>query len=91
MMGVVMMNEMYVKRNWKPAALLALFFTASFIFLSIAMKTLPMGTAYAIWTGIGASGGAIFGMLYHGESKEWKRIICIALIIASVMGLKLIS
>ncbi|MEK4229539.1 DMT family transporter [Solibacillus sp. FSL H8-0538] len=91
MLGVVMMNEMYAKRSWKPVVLLIVFFTASFALLTVAMKTLPMGTAYAIWTGIGASGGAIIGMLIYKESKDWKRIFFIFLIIVSVIGLKLIS
>lgn len=91
MLGVVMMNEMYAKRRRKPVVLLIVFFTASFALLTVAMKTLPMGTAYAIWTGIGASGGAIIGMLIYKESKDWKRIFFIFLIIVSVIGLKLIS
>lgn len=56
----------------KSLVLLVIGFGASFTFLSYAMETLPMGTAYGIWTGIGASGGAIFGMILYGESKDWK-------------------
>ena len=47
--------------------------------------------AYAIWTGIGASGGAVIGMLFYNESKDWRRVICIFLIISAVIGLKLVS
>ena len=43
------------------------------------MKFLPIGTAYAIWTGIGATGCAILGMMFYGESKDWRRIVCIAI------------
>jgi len=50
-----------------------------------------MGTAYAIWTGIGTAGGAIVGMLFFQESKDWKRLVCIAMILASAVGLKLIA
>ena len=50
-----------------------------------------MGTAYAIWTGIGASGGALVGMFFYNEGKDWRRIICIALIISAVVGLKFLS
>jgi paired small multidrug resistance pump len=50
-----------------------------------------MGTAYAIWTGIGASGGAILGMLLYGESKDWKRIVFIAMVLSAAIGLKLVS
>ena len=61
----------------------------SFVFLSQAAKNLPIGTAYAIWTGIGAAGTAIYGMVYFGESKEIIRIICVFLIVAGVIGLRL--
>lgn len=91
MLGVVMMNEMYRRKHWLPVALLVLFFSMSFWLLSVAMEAIAMGTAYAIWTGIGASGGAILGMIAYGESKDWKRIVCIALIIGAVIGLKLIG
>ncbi|MEI3613736.1 DMT family transporter [Pseudogracilibacillus sp. SO30301A] len=59
------------------------------ILLAYSMNTLPMGTAYAVWTGIGASGGAIVGMVLFGESKDWKKIIFIAMVLESVIGLKL--
>ncbi|MGN7429352.1 DMT family transporter, partial [Cytobacillus praedii] len=91
MFGVVMINKLHKERNWKSLALLVLGFGASFIFLSYAMKTLPMGTAYAIWTGIGASGGAILGMLLFGESRDWKRLIFIVMVLGAAIGLKLVS
>ncbi|WP_409271923.1 DMT family transporter [Neobacillus sp. SCS-31] len=91
MFGVAMMNRLNQKRNWQSVVLLILGFGASFLFLSYAMKFLPMGTAYAIWTGIGASGGALIGMLFYGESKDWKRVVCIAMVLGSAIGLKLIS
>ncbi|MNC83588.1 Multidrug resistance protein YkkD [compost metagenome] len=55
------------------------------------MKTLPMGTAYAVWTGIGASGGAVLGMLLYGEGRELRRIICIVMILGAAVGLKLLG
>ncbi|KKI91055.1 transporter [Bacillus sp. SA1-12] len=91
MIGVVMISKLHKDRNWKSFVLLVLGFGASFIFLSYAMKTLPMGTAYAIWTGIGASGGAILGMFLYGESKDWKRLIFIAMVLSAAVGLKLVS
>ncbi|RDU37808.1 QacE family quaternary ammonium compound efflux SMR transporter [Neobacillus piezotolerans] len=91
MFGVAMMNRLNQKRNWQSVVLLVLGFGASFLFLSYAMKTLPMGTAYAIWTGIGASGGALLGMFFYGESKDWKRVVCISMVLGSAIGLKLIS
>ena len=64
---------------------------ASFLFLAAALKTLPVGTAYAVWTGIGAAGTAILGMVLLGESVALSRIICIMLIVAGVIGLKFSS
>ena len=89
--GVLMMNKLNESRNLPSLLLLILGFGASFLFLAYAMKSIPMGTAYAIWTGIGASGGAILGMLYYGESKDWRRIACIAMILSATVGLKLVA
>ena len=63
----------------------------SFYFLSNAVKSIPIGTAYAIWTGIGAVGTAILGILLFGESKEFVRLFFILLIIAGIVGLKVFS
>jgi quaternary ammonium compound-resistance protein SugE len=63
----------------------------SFYFLSNAVKSIPIGTAYAIWTGIGAVGTAILGILLFGESKEFVRFFFILLIIAGIVGLKVFS
>ena len=77
----------------KPLAsvVTAILMIASFYFLSLALKTLPIGTAYAIWTGIGAVGTAIVGIILFGESREALRIICMLLIVAGIVGLKLFS
>ncbi|WP_342433408.1 multidrug efflux SMR transporter [Neobacillus sp. FSL H8-0543] len=91
MFGVVMINKLHKDRNWQSLLLLILGFGASFIFLAYAMKSLPMGTAYAIWTGIGASGGAILGMVLYGESKDWRRVVFIAMVLGAAIGLKLVS
>lgn len=61
----------------------------SFVLLGWTLKTLPVGTAYAIWTGIGAAGGAIVGILLYGEPATGMRLACIALIVAGIIGLKL--
>jgi len=61
---------------------------ASFYFLAEALKTLPVGTAYAIWTGIGAVGTAVLGILLFSESAALPRLACIGLIIAGIIGLK---
>jgi len=71
--------------------MMILFFALSFVFLAIALETLPMSIAYAIWTGIGAAGGALIGILFYKESKSAKRIFFISLIILSVIGLKLVG
>jgi quaternary ammonium compound-resistance protein SugE len=74
-----------------PSLLTAAAMIASFYFLSLAVKTLPVGTAYAVWTGIGTVGAAILGILIFGESREVSKIVCIVLIVAGIIGLKLTS
>ncbi len=63
----------------------------SFYFLSLALKSLPIGTAYAIWTGIGAVGVAIYGIIFLGESANFFRIICLFLIVSGIVGLKILG
>jgi quaternary ammonium compound-resistance protein SugE len=63
----------------------------SIVLLGLAVKTLPIGTAYAIWTGIGTIGTAILGMILFGESAAALRLACIALIVAGIIGLKLVT
>lgn len=62
----------------------------SFWLLGMAMRTLPLGTAYAVWTGIGAVGAAIMGMLFFKEPATAARILCIAAIVGGILGLKLL-
>ncbi len=59
--------------------------------LSLALKSIPLGTGYAIWTGIGAVGTAIAGMILFGESRAVIRMVCIAMIVAGIIGLKIFS
>lgn len=63
----------------------------SFVLLAQAMKHLPLGTAYGIWTGIGAAGTAILGMVFLNEPRDLIRVICLLLIVAGVVGLKVFS
>lgn len=77
-------------RLWPSAATLVAM-TASVALLGWSLKALPLGTAYAVWTGIGAVGTAIFGMLLFGESREVLRFVCIGLIVAGIVGLKLVT
>lgn len=77
-------------RLWPSVATLILM-ALSFFFLSTALRTLPVGTAYAIWTGIGAVGTAILGIALFGEAASPGRIVSIALIVAGIAGLKYFS
>ncbi|QQE73603.1 multidrug efflux SMR transporter [Brevibacillus composti] len=91
MIGVAMIGKMHRDQNWQSVVFMLLGFGASFLFLALAMKTLPMGTAYAVWTGIGASGGAILGMALYGESRDWRRLFFICIVLGAAVGLKAIS
>lgn len=74
-----------------PSVLTIALMGGSFYFLSKSLETLPIGTAYAVWTGIGAVGTVILGILLFGESRELLRILCILLVISGIIGLKLVS
>ena len=64
---------------------------ASMWCLALALKEIPIGTGYAVWVGIGAVGTAILGIVLFGESAAWPRLVCVALILAGIVGLKLTS
>ncbi|HEY8550232.1 MAG TPA: quaternary ammonium compound efflux SMR transporter SugE [Vicinamibacterales bacterium] len=72
-----------------PSVLTIVAMLASFYLLSRALLTLPVGTGYAVWTGIGAAGTAIVGMLVLGEPASGARLLCLALIIVGIIGLRL--
>jgi len=74
-----------------PSVVTIIGMVLSFYFLSTAVKSIPIGTAYAIWTGIGAVGTAILGIILFGESKEITRIFFIILIVIGIVGLKFFS
>jgi quaternary ammonium compound-resistance protein SugE len=74
-----------------PSLLTVVAMAFSLWLLALAMKTIPVGTAYAVWTGIGAVGVAVLGMVLFGESREFLRVMCLFLIIAGILGLKLVS
>ncbi|CAN5404614.1 MAG: quaternary ammonium compound efflux SMR transporter SugE [Pyrinomonadaceae bacterium] len=74
-----------------PSILTVIGMIASFYFLSLALKSLPIGTAYAVWTGIGTVGAAILGMVLFDEPRDILRILCIFLIVAGIAGLKITS
>ncbi|MBX9457238.1 MAG: multidrug efflux SMR transporter [Rhizobium sp.] len=77
--------------NLKFAALAVGLLALSMACLSLSLRSIPVGTAYAIWTGIGAVGAASLGILFFGEAATAIRLVCIALIVAGVVGLKLAS
>ncbi|MFC6117251.1 DMT family transporter [Macrococcoides bohemicum] len=89
MLGVVVINMYSNTHQKRYVLLLILTFACSLYFLSVALIAIPMSTAYAIWTGIGAVGGAIVGILFYGESKNVLRLFFMGLILASTIGLKL--
>jgi quaternary ammonium compound-resistance protein SugE len=63
--------------------------SVSMVCLSLAVRVIPIGTAYAVWTGIGAAGAAIMGMILFNEPRDAARVLFIALIVSGVVGLKL--
>ena len=75
-------------RLW-PSVLTVLAMAVSLYFLAQAIRTIPLGTGYAVWTGIGAAGTAIMGIVLFAESTHVLRLLCIALIVAGIVGLKL--
>jgi quaternary ammonium compound-resistance protein SugE len=77
-------------RFW-PSALVITAMVASMVLLAFAARGLPIGTAYAVWTGIGAAGTAIFGILFLHEDTSLPRLACLALIVIGVAGLKFLS
>lgn len=77
-------------RLW-PSVITLIALTASFVLLAQVMKTLPVGTAYAVWTGIGAAGAAILGMVMLGEAATLPRFLSLGLIVAGIVGLKMAS
>ena len=74
-----------------PSILTLIGMIASFYFLALALKHLPLGTAYAIWTGIGTIGTVVFGIILFKEPVTAMRLFCIALIISGITGLKLLT
>jgi len=74
-----------------PSVWTAVAMALSVYFLAQAVRELPVGTAYAIWTGIGAVGTAILGIILFAEPRHWPRLACILLIVAGIIGLKFTS
>ena len=77
-------------RLW-PSLFCGAFIAASMYLLSLATRTIPVGTAYAVWVGIGAVGTAVYGMLALGEDRSVARMACFGLLLMGIVGLKLLT
>ncbi len=91
MLMALSLKESHGFSRLTPSLLFIVFAVLSFAMLSYALKTLPVGTAYAVWTGIGAAGTAMLGMIFLDEPRDLVRLVSIVLIIAGVVGLRLAS
>ena len=89
--AVSMINRLTFKKDWQSVIYIIIGIGMSLVFLHYSLTYIPMGTAYAIWTGISVVSSSLIGMIYFGESKSIYRILFIALILSSAIGLKLIS
>ncbi|MGO4373908.1 DMT family transporter [Paenibacillus sp. 2TAB19] len=89
--GVTFMKLSDGFRKWKGTVGAIASGFVSFFFLSKALQTIPISTAYGIWTGIGSVGGVVLGMVLFKESKDWRKIMFLAMIIIGVIGLKVVS
>jgi quaternary ammonium compound-resistance protein SugE len=74
-----------------PSVVTAVSMVISLGLLGLSLRALPLGTAYAIWTGIGAVGTVVLGIVLFGESANVARLVCVGLIVAGIVGLKLVS
>ncbi len=89
--GMTSIN-LYIRKRTIPRILLVFAtFGFGFFFLSLAMRTLPMGVSYAVWTGLGAAGAVLVGILFFKEEASWQRIFFLGCIIAGAVGLRVLS
>jgi paired small multidrug resistance pump len=89
--GMASINLYLRKRTIPRMLLICLTFGFGFFFLSLAMRALPMGTSYAVWTGLGAAGAVLMGILFFNEEASWQRIFFLGCIITGAIGLKLLG
>ena len=90
-LGVIALRRVTLHRNLGSYVFFSFSLGSSFLLLTYAMSFISMGTAYAIWTGMGTAGSTLLGMFAFGEPKEWRRMFFIALILASAIGLKIMT
>ena len=89
--GVASINMYLKKRSWIWLVATILIFSFGFYFLALAMRDIPLATAYAIWTGLGATGAVIMGVIFFKERMNLKRAIFLTCIISGAVGLRLVS
>jgi len=78
-------------RNWPVIGGTFLVMLASFGFMALASKQLPVGTVYAVWTGLGTTGIVLIGMMFLNEPRDVRRLVCLGLIVVGVVGLRMLE
>ena len=89
--GVASINMYLKKKSWIWLIILIAVFTFGFYFLGLAMEDIPLGTAYAIWTGLGATGAVIMGVIFFKEPMSVLRALFLTCIICGAVGLRIVS
>lgn len=89
--GVMSINVYVREKSLKWLAMIVITMGLGFVFLSLAMNSIQLGTAYAVWTGLGAAGAVILGIIFFDESNSWKRMLFLSLIISGAIGLRLLE
>ncbi|MBO1001588.1 DMT family transporter [Pseudogracilibacillus auburnensis] len=89
--GVASINMFLKRKSFLWLLAIVVTFTFGFIFLALAMKEIPLGTAYAIWTGLGATGAVIMGVLFFKEPAGLLRLLFLTCIISGAVGLKVVG
>lgn len=89
--GVLSINLFIRKKSWDRLLLICVTFGLGFFFLAMAMQEIPLGTAYSIWTGLGAAGAVLVGIFFFKEPASWRRLLFLSFIIAGAVGLKLLE
>lgn len=87
--GVTFMKLSDGFRKWKGTVGAIIFGFFSFFFLSKALEEIPLSTGYGIWTGIGSFGSVLLGMIWFGDSRNWKKLLFVVMIVIGVIGLKM--
>lgn len=89
--GVMCINLFIRRKSFLNLMLIVLTFGFGFYFLALAMRDIQLGTAYAVWTGLGAAGAVLMGIVLFKEPTNWKRMLFLACIIAGAVGLRIIG